>query len=152
MNSGSWGKDRTLLIIAHRLSTIVHAEQIIVLHAGGIAEKGTHEELLAAKGRYASMWDKHVRAERGVSRAHQARRKAKKLLRQANIQDAKPHDDERTDGYNSLASSTFLQTGQSTPRDASDESHNNSDSLSNASTSDGELSQAPSRRRTPEAR
>lgn len=49
-------KDRTVLVIAHRLHTITHADQIVVLDAGQIAESGTHEELLAAGGRYHQLW------------------------------------------------------------------------------------------------
>jgi ATP-binding cassette subfamily B protein len=47
---------RTTLMIAHRLSTIMDADQILVMDAGRIIERGTHAELLAAKGRYAAMW------------------------------------------------------------------------------------------------
>lgn len=47
---------RTTVVIAHRLSTIRHAHQICVLHRGQLAEKGTHEELLALNGSYAALW------------------------------------------------------------------------------------------------
>ena len=47
---------KTVLIIAHRLSTIVHANEILVMEAGRIIERGTHAHLLAAHGRYAQMW------------------------------------------------------------------------------------------------
>ena len=49
--------DRTVLVIAHRLHTITHADQIVVLDHGEIAETGTHSELLAADGRYRSLWE-----------------------------------------------------------------------------------------------
>ncbi len=49
-------RNRTTLIIAHRLSTVVHADQILVMDQGSIIERGTHQDLLLANGRYASMW------------------------------------------------------------------------------------------------
>ena len=47
---------RTSVVIAHRLSTIVDADEILVLEAGRIAERGTHRQLLRTKGLYARMW------------------------------------------------------------------------------------------------
>ncbi len=55
-------KNRTTLIIAHRLSTVIHADEIIVLDRGSISERGTHRDLLAAKGQYAAMWEKQQEA------------------------------------------------------------------------------------------
>jgi ATP-binding cassette, subfamily B, heavy metal transporter len=55
--------NRTSLVIAHRLSTIVAADEIIVLDQGKIAERGTHAELLASGGLYASMWNRQREAE-----------------------------------------------------------------------------------------
>jgi len=49
-------KGRTTFIIAHRLSTIKDADEIIVLDQGQIAERGTHEELLAKQNIYAKMY------------------------------------------------------------------------------------------------
>ena len=56
-------KNRTTLVIAHRLSTIVHADEIIVLDQGAIAERGTHYQLLAKGGLYASLWNRQREAE-----------------------------------------------------------------------------------------
>ncbi len=50
-------KGKTVLMIAHRLSTIQNADQILVFDGGKIIERGTHNELLAANGRYAAMWN-----------------------------------------------------------------------------------------------
>jgi subfamily B ATP-binding cassette protein MsbA len=47
---------RTTLVIAHRLSTIEHADRIVVLDAGKIAEIGSHKELLAKQGLYAHLY------------------------------------------------------------------------------------------------
>lgn len=52
----SLAKDRTVIVIAHRLSTIMGAQQIIVIDEGGIAQQGSHGELLAQPGRYRHMW------------------------------------------------------------------------------------------------
>lgn len=49
-------KDRTTIVIAHRLSTIKKADQILVIEAGRIAERGTHEELIKAEGRYYDLY------------------------------------------------------------------------------------------------
>ncbi|HEX7532875.1 MAG TPA: ABC transporter ATP-binding protein/permease, partial [Methyloceanibacter sp.] len=49
---------RTTLVIAHRLSTIVHADAILVVENGRVVEQGTHAELVAKGGLYASLWER----------------------------------------------------------------------------------------------
>ncbi len=56
-------KNRTTIVIAHRLSTVVGADQIVVLDAGRVVERGTHGELLARGGLYAELWARQA-AER----------------------------------------------------------------------------------------
>ncbi len=51
-------------MIAHRLSTIQSADQILVLEAGQIVERGTHRELLAKGGRYRRLYDRQYTLER----------------------------------------------------------------------------------------
>jgi len=74
---------RTMLIIAHRLSTITHADQILVLHRGKVAERGTHEELLEENGHYAAMWKKQIRAQRAAEQAQLLKDKADRLRRES---------------------------------------------------------------------
>jgi ABC-type transport system involved in Fe-S cluster assembly fused permease/ATPase subunit len=56
-------RNRTTLVIAHRLSTIVGAHEIVVLDQGEIVERGSHHQLLAKGGLYASMWNRQREAE-----------------------------------------------------------------------------------------
>lgn len=80
------GRGRTMLVIAHRLSTITLADQIIVLHRGVVAEVGTHQELLALRGRYASMWEKQVKAEQAADVAKKAGDRAEQLRKESMAQ------------------------------------------------------------------
>jgi ATP-binding cassette subfamily B protein len=52
----SAAQNKTTLLIAHRLSTVIDAHEILVMDAGRIVERGTHQQLLARGGRYAQMW------------------------------------------------------------------------------------------------
>ncbi|WP_192843002.1 ABCB family ABC transporter ATP-binding protein/permease [Aureimonas frigidaquae] len=67
--------ERTTLTIAHRLSTIIDADEILVLRAGQIVERGSHRTLLAANGLYAEMWAMQreaTEAEEALRRAREA--------------------------------------------------------------------------------
>ena len=72
-------RGRTTLVIAHRLSTVIDADEILVLDAGRIVERGTHGELLERGGAYAAMWD----------RQHQVA-EAEETLRRALARDEEP--------------------------------------------------------------
>jgi ATP-binding cassette subfamily B protein len=56
-----YAADRVTIIVAHRLSSLMHADQILFIEEGEIVERGTHEELLAANGRYKALYDLQVR-------------------------------------------------------------------------------------------
>lgn len=66
-------ENRTTLVIAHRLSTVISADEIIVLRAGEIAERGTHAGLLAEGGLYASMWNRQREATQAEEHLRQVR-------------------------------------------------------------------------------
>ena len=53
---------KTVIMIAHRLSTVAGADQIAVIDGGRVAERGRHEDLLAARGTYARMWERYTQA------------------------------------------------------------------------------------------
>lgn len=62
------GANRTVLVIAHRLSTVRHAQQIIVMDAGRVAECGSHDELVAnPDSHYAAMWHMQTQSAGSLS-------------------------------------------------------------------------------------
>ncbi|KAJ5888210.1 hypothetical protein N7495_008251 [Penicillium taxi] len=85
---------RTMLVIAHRLSTITTADRILVLSDGQVAESGTHEELLALKGRYASMWRKQIRAQKAAAEIQVLQDRAERIRNATNSDDSSSQSDE----------------------------------------------------------
>lgn len=112
---------RTMLVIAHRLSTITMCDQILVLHQGKVAERGTHMELLAQKGRYAGMWKKQVRAQRAAEEAKILKDKADRLRREsmtAREEETPPSSDEDEHRKAHWRDQTELQRTLSLPPDS----------------------------------
>lgn len=66
-----FAKDRVTIIIAHRLSSLMHADQILFAEKGEIVERGTHEELLAKRGRYKALYDLQVRPSDDMLTEHE---------------------------------------------------------------------------------
>ncbi|MDQ0324314.1 ATP-binding cassette subfamily B protein [Rhodopseudomonas julia] len=65
-------QNRTTLVIAHRLSTVVSADQILVLQAGEVVERGTHIELMERGGVYADMWARQREADEAAERLRES--------------------------------------------------------------------------------
>jgi ABC-type transport system involved in Fe-S cluster assembly fused permease/ATPase subunit len=109
-------RGRTMLVIAHRLSTITRADQILVLHKGRVAERGTHQELLEMKGKYANMWEKQIQAQRAAEEAKVLKDKADRLRRESVHHDDSPSvspadsDDERTKASGSGAATPRISS------------------------------------------
>lgn len=96
------------------MSTITNADQILVLHSGIVAESGTHDELLAKKGRYANMWKKQIRFERAAEEAKLMSDRADALRKEAMIRPgsrdgagSEDASDNEADNSATLVPSTF---------------------------------------------
>ena len=61
LNARRPGRRQTCIMIAHRLSTVVDADRILVLRCGRVVEQGSHAELVALGGEYASLWAMQLR-------------------------------------------------------------------------------------------
>ena len=107
---------RTTLVIAHRLSTITTADQILVLSQGRVVERGTHPQLLAQAGRYASMWRRQVKAQRAADQAKALTDRAE-LLRERAQSVGEPGDEAGSSGETSAGSGGGSGSGSSSSDD-----------------------------------
>ena len=98
-------RNRTTVVIAHRLSTIVGADNILVLDAGQLVEQGTHAELMAKAGLYASLWNRQRQAE-----------KARQVLAEALAEEAQRIKDGRLTPAAELGAEPGEDTGNAQTR------------------------------------
>lgn len=130
------------------MSTITNADQILVLHAGQVAEAGTHSELLLKKGRYAQMWKKQIRAERAAEKASEMVARARALSEAASIQTPASHSSKikggnmdvseyETDHHSDINLGTKVEATRALARTA--ESRINDDSSSSKSSSSSDI-------------
>jgi ATP-binding cassette subfamily B protein len=102
-------KGRTTLIIAHRLSTVVHADEILVLDKGVIAERGRHEDLLARGGLYAALWSR----QREVDAAQEALRRAGAVEQEADAAlEAQPDFENAAAGFSDANADSTRTAGE----------------------------------------
>ena len=99
-----------------------------MLHAGQVVERGTHEELLTAQGRYASMWEKQIRAERALDKAREATIRAAKAMKRANMGAKTTVADEHAEEYHTLGSSGTLSDNDTAKSKGDEESSSSSGS------------------------
>ncbi|MCJ1309437.1 hypothetical protein MMC25_003096 [Agyrium rufum] len=108
-------KGRTTLVIAHRLSTITTADQILVLSGGKVVESGTHDVLLARKGKYHTMWRNQIKAQRAAEEAHALTTIAERLrndIIQGDVS-ASQSEDDRKKGDDSSSSKSISSSSSS---------------------------------------
>lgn len=118
-------RGRTMLVIAHRLSTITTADQILVLHEGRVVESGTHDQLLAMKGRYASMWRKQIRAQKAAAEAQVLQDRAQRLrsASAAGMQDDSSSQSDEDRNGNAHSAAARQAQGQPVGRPTDGERH-----------------------------